>query len=361
MLVPDARRRRLDALVAAISPSAMLTIMRQPDWALDDAERVLALFPNQGLHRRALLVASAHPRAVQYLEQAPILALMVPSPGLNDALWERQARAWIRHKIEPLCEAGAPLKTMIRAVNFAPPLRAISGRALEPTAGPVIARLSRMDPAVLGRIIPAEPKDQRHWLRGLAYCLSRMAQRLPREGLFDWAAERLGQHRAKRGEWMDVYDFATQPDAGFSPAWRWPRAVEEAARWHATLDAEKLLTGLPFTPDTVIDLGPHPDLLDLAGLTFAALRTPRAIVEEGSAMRHCVGTYVKNVVAGHTHIVSVRRNGERLATMELTRNGSVCQLKGRYNAEPALATKKAAMAYSAEVARGIAAWAKAAK
>lgn len=47
------------------------------------------------------------------------------------------------------------------------------------------------------------------------------------------------------------------------------------------------------------------------------------LYREGSAMHHCVGTYRDRVQSGELYIYSMRRDGERVATLAL----------GRYNSE----------------------------
>ena len=54
-------------------------------------------------------------------------------------------------------------------------------------------------------------------------------------------------------------------------------------------------------------------------------------------MHHCIGTYSSRVLAGELYIYSVRRNGERAATLTLFKhNGRVHlqQIRGACNSEP---------------------------
>ena len=58
-------------------------------------------------------------------------------------------------------------------------------------------------------------------------------------------------------------------------------------------------------------------------------------------MHHCVGTYGDRVQRGNLYIYSIRRNGERVATLALGRhNGRVHleQIRGSCNTEPPKAT-----------------------
>lgn len=68
------------------------------------------------------------------------------------------------------------------------------------------------------------------------------------------------------------------------------------------------------------------------------VRLPRSadeIIEEGSKMHHCVGTYVKRVVSGETIILFLRRKSnidKEYVTIEMTNDGRLRQLKCKNNA-----------------------------
>ena len=68
------------------------------------------------------------------------------------------------------------------------------------------------------------------------------------------------------------------------------------------------------------------------------VRLPRSadeIVEEGSKMHHCVGTYIKQVVSGRTIILFLRRKSDidkEYVTIEMTNDGILRQLKCKNNA-----------------------------
>jgi len=68
------------------------------------------------------------------------------------------------------------------------------------------------------------------------------------------------------------------------------------------------------------------------------LTTPQQLLEESTAMQHCVVTYIEDCVDGHSRIFSVRRysNNQRVATVELSVSSGLWvlrQLKGMHNEE----------------------------
>lgn len=300
------------------------------DTGRDDALAATKLFPNMGLYPAVKAFAAAHPRAIQYLEQAPVLALgaMMGGPGVR-----RLNALYIAHKIGPLCEAGAPLKQVMRAFGLSPPLRRLTASSLYPSAGPIIARISGLDPALVGRVIPATGGLQARWLQACSAWVEHFRQRGASDCHFAWAAERLAQGRVRPRDASTVADFIIAGEP-FSLAWQWPRALEEADRWHARLNGQRALGNHVIKPETVIDLGGHPDSVEAGGFTFVALRTVNDLAAEGRALRHCVLSYASQVLQGRSHIISIRKGDKRLATLELDADWTVRQLRGPCNALP---------------------------
>ena len=83
----------------------------------------------------------------------------------------------------------------------------------------------------------------------------------------------------------------------------------------------------------MIDYTPLPLLWEYGGLSFVALQTGKALQAEGAAMHHCVASYWENVAEGKSRVYSIRENGRRVATLEVT--GRLTQYKGSNGALPA--------------------------
>jgi hypothetical protein len=308
----------------------------------EGAAAAIKLFPNQGMHDAAKCFAISHERGIQYLEQAPVLALgaMLGGPSVR-----RTNALYIQHRLVPLCERGAPLKAVLAAFCIPYPLRKLRASALFPSAGQLVLPFRAMDPAVLGRIVPDKPKAQRDWLGALvAWRRQMVMRRQPAETRFAWAAERMALAKVGPKDTGTVADFACSGEP-FNEVWQWPRAEEEADRWHARLSVGQALRNSPVKPETPIDFGPHPDICEHMGFDFVALRTPLSLAEEGAGMRHCVGTYINTVMHGDCSIIAIRRGDARLATMEL-RKGRIHQLKGRANSHPPADVHAAAASYA---------------
>ena len=302
------------------------------------------LFSNQGMRDVARAFVDAHPRAIDYLAQAPVMALSIDQKTMSHRM-----RSWFQLRVTGPCERGESLKQIMAEFHMPYPLRRIAAASCEPKMFQVIAALAKMDPAVLGQIIPEATGPQRQWLRNLRDFNARLRQRGRSSETLAWAAVAMAAARPAKGEAADMADFASSPDATFNTAWRWKRATEEMHRWHSRLTVERALRGSPITPETVMDFGKHPDIASVDGFAFVALRTPLSLAEEGAAMRHCVATYINDVMRGKCSIVSIKRAGDRIATLEL-RGGLINQIKGHCNADVSNETYAAAKAYALSLA-----------
>ena len=60
------------------------------------------------------------------------------------------------------------------------------------------------------------------------------------------------------------------------------------------------------------------------------------LYREGKLMHHCVGTYAGRVRCGASYVFSVRKDNERIATLELIKNGAsvaIGELRGACNSQ----------------------------
>ena len=66
--------------------------------------------------------------------------------------------------------------------------------------------------------------------------------------------------------------------------------------------------------------------------TFEELTSGYELYEEGQALKHCVGSYAGRCVLDHSAIVSMKRNGERVLTLEINPStGQLVQARGLQN------------------------------
>jgi hypothetical protein len=101
-----------------------------------------------------------------------------------------------------------------------------------------------------------------------------------------------------------------------------------SAEWHeavaSNLDGPRLTFPAPWFPAVTIN-----------GLDIIPIDNSADLYREGAALHHCVGTYAGEVKNGTHYVYSIHRDGVRVATAGLIRNGSrarLQQLKGPCNA-----------------------------
>lgn len=107
-------------------------------------------------------------------------------------------------------------------------------------------------------------------------------------------------------------------------------ATDAALAWRASLDL-KLYLGNRVLSDT----WHAPGCID--GYDFLPLRTADEIEDEARAMQNCLRTYGDSIAQGGSRIWTIRKDGARVATMEIARRGPVAtirQIRRARNAMP---------------------------
>lgn len=328
--------------------------------------RAVGLYVNQALHPAATLLAALHPRAVEYLEQAPILAMAATFGGKIE---KKQERAYVAMNFAPLMDRGVKLRDLMATYRVAYQLRAVSGNAIRPGAWPVLKRISELvDPSSIAQAIPADPKKHMFWLNDLtdlwnilerrlqfraelhgpilrwamfAIARAEKGKRFPKDDVYRDLPAR-GPHTATAGE---IADFLIAEHTRFNPRWTWERMIQETRDWHEAIANANLDTVDDGRMDVEIDYGrTFPAEIEVDGFQFHALRSLRALIIEGRTMHHCVSSYYPDVVAGRCRIYSVRKDGKRIATVEFLAfpAARAVQVKGPCNISPGEAVHKAA-------------------
>lgn len=299
--------------------------------------RIEKCFPNQGMRKNAAFIAALHPNAIDYLEQAPVLAMAF---GIKHN--SRADRLYVASRIGGPIARGERLRAVMAAVALPLPLRKLRSTALFPTHRQTIRRLAEFDASTLSQTIPETAGKQREWFYGLGRFYDRCRNRhfTPAEAVLRWVLRHTAIAGASRHEIGDFADFLyANPDAPLE-RWGWERAQLEVALWHDHIALEgKMPPGIK--PDTQIDYSDWPEYADLAGYEFFKLATPSSLIEEGRRMRHCVGSYIADVMNGGTSIFSIRHEMRRVATCQIT-GTRISQIKAFANKVPPRAAEAAA-------------------
>lgn len=297
--------RRLDRFFARYRPCVRALAERHP--RLED----LALsFP-------ALLFALAVPRAGS--DAARGIDLVIAGAKLSEVAACAGVPMWLR-RFQP--EA---LKTVL------PPL----------PDGPLFRRQ-------IANHLPRSMKHAAWWLENVGN-----ATKWADEAVAVWVAREVNHGLAapERQElrlvclwaWYSVHGLVHSPNVPWRADMKLATAREAAEAWRA-----RLLFQLDYGGPVILDMWIQPGTF--GGLTFVPLDSYEAIQEEAAAMRHCLMGYLKNFARQQCRAWSVRRDGERVATVEvrLPSDGHVpyvAQLKAKNNDAASLDVWEAARAW----------------
>jgi PcfJ-like protein len=271
--------------------------IRYADGALDDIASVLC---------------TAHPRAAQYLEQAPALAVATCQKLTSHLTYGEVDRFAAIVGLEPR------LKTVLDAYGMPKQARSLRPDALRLSDRDILKHLYALNPSTSAQVLPGE-RGQRSWLSGCSVWLrTRFPDRLP----LDWIARQLCEDQSRVQQIDQLVDWIERGHGIVHRGLSWTGAMAAVEAWHISLrseaDLRRMLANKALAEryDSTICHAPIPDATDVDDYQFVALRTPRSLRDEGAALRHCVGSYDRQVEAGRSAIVSIRRQGVRIATAE---------------------------------------------
>ncbi|BCP53818.1 hypothetical protein K32_24350 [Kaistia sp. 32K] len=336
--------------------------MTEIDWRDEAFGRARSLMPNQALFSLTSLMARTHPFAIQYLEQAPAIAVFYSWGKLDLSPTERHALA---DRFGDKVRRGLRLKEIMENAGAPLPLRKLRGPVIIPSNFEAILELRKIPPSVLAQSIPTErPLLQLEWLRALrdwqALTRARWDLGTSQGEAWEWGVKAFGRaavngRRELRHHVSTLMDFfARNPDRLHSKL-TFDGALAAADRWHIELGRRRTeaaqLEALGIGFDQLIDYGSLPETIEAGSYTFHALRSAEALFSEGAAMRHCVATYIKDVVFGVSRIYSIRKDRIRVATVEFHESDlfglRMVQLRGPSNASPSREIQAAASAFLA--------------
>ncbi|MFM9829110.1 MAG: PcfJ domain-containing protein [Sphingomonas sp.] len=235
---------------------------------------------------------------------------------------------------------GPRLKDLLASYGTSRPMAKLSATALRLGDRAALEALGRLDASSLSQAIPSD--SQRVWLDGIDKWLRLTPRDKAARKHFNvgWIARHLGADLSRFEQVDALIDFLGKGGGQLNERWGWDSAMRAVEDWHRRLRDDRALVALVRARDaqkafdTVICKSPLPDAASLDGFDFVVLRTARDLRNEGVALHHCVASYARSVKAGDCAVVSVRKDGVNIATLEIDRAGQAVQIKGHCNAKP---------------------------
>ena len=269
--------------------------------------------------------------------------LLFTFPGLSVALVSGHGTPRAREEALQLARSGARLADVALALQLPAWLRWLPPEAFDRPL-PSSLRVQASDPEFGRRIVqlrPSDPRDSSWWLQWViaareacddefavwiaAQRIFESRRRLPFDclvplAMFAWFSRHQDFEAASylNGQWTAKMNIG--------------RAACLTRRW-----LHQVLHDLCFEDGCAASDWARARRVH--GFDFVPLLTSGALIEEGAAMRNCLATYSANVVRGMCRLYSVRRDGERVATLEVRPvRGSglpeIAQLLGPGNSKP---------------------------
>jgi hypothetical protein len=325
--------------------------------AAADADAIRAARRFAFRHRESIYRAAVSRRALQLADTFPILALALYTndyvPRLRDVdfrKWEtKQAEMSVRRSSAArLVERGARLRDVAAAMGVPMALRHI-----RPGVAHLASEVLWQHPELL-RAMPDTMPSSRIWLRVVPWAHDRVGAEFA-----EWTARhaskipgnlsRVGGVLGHIADWVRAgitpevllpWDDPT-PRAGsefivrpFTPSMSLKTVIALSADWHEAVANNLDGPNSAFPP-------PWYPAARLSDYEILPIEDADSLYREGTAMHHCVGTYGEGVQRGYLYIYSIRRNGERVATLALgCHHGQtwVEQIRGPCNSDPPEAT-----------------------
>jgi len=291
--------------------------------------------------------AALNPRAMQIMSVFPALSLAIYAKGLDGA--NRRI-----HNATQLVEAGAPLKKIADLMSVPMAVRKVKPAAADLALSAIGAlRNERLVHAHMPDSLP----QMKLWLR----CIH-LAEGLGPE-FVEWVAKHCHEIGGTPSEVLsflsDLTDWVTACHRASVPPHIFNAIIgEKDVPFHSPRGEQFIVRA--FSPDmslkTVTKLssdwheavannmsGPRFEFPEpwccaggSCGYEIVPIATSADLYREGHALHHCVGTQGHRVQAGEAYFYSIRKDKERVATLELLRDhGGVAigQLRGPCNSQ----------------------------
>jgi hypothetical protein len=278
------------------------------------------------------------PRMMQLTEVFPLLAWQIISKDHAEA--------------KQLVEAGAKLNTIASLMKVP-----MAFRGLKPGAvfyG--LDRLAELQDQLIYATLPTTTPAQRQWLRAvlqsttvggpyvewiarnchLLGCTTMHAIAAHVSDIGDWvrASYIVGVPKHVRQVLRGREPFFGNESFGdehiiraFSPDMSVTTVKDLSSGWHEATALSDPKTNVPLP-------APWRGATTIGDIIVVPLDTAAAIAAEGRAMHHCARTLITNVKSGHSYLYSARESDQRIATIEVSRNGEqifINQMRGFCN------------------------------
>ncbi|MES1199015.1 MAG: hypothetical protein ABUS48_03450 [Pseudomonadota bacterium] len=286
---------------------------------VERAESRLRRFP-KAINARVRHLAARDPRLADLAVTFPALLAALAAPRRGFDAERTIARVLAGASLALLAdEAAVPLWT--RAL----PPEAFEGPVPALPAGPLFKRQ-------IANHLPS-PKKAAAWVKDVAF-----VYRWADEGIALWLARELTQPdlkkpKAPKRRYRPRRRPQLETERRLLVLWAWHSQRPETfahslieTPWRPEIGLDNANNAARVWSENVrlhLDLGDRVvddewfETAEIEGYTFAPLRTAAEVLQEARAMKNCLRTYGSSIAEGWSRVWSMRRDGERVATIEL--------------------------------------------
>lgn len=303
------------------------------------------------------------PRYFQFTESFPMFGLFLSDFNLSSDLSSTD-----RNALKERILAGEKIKTLCQVANFP-----IEFRKIKPQCGSVFLtykdhfkNLQERYSDTFYHLIPKKTMQQYRWLSLMEDTSYRVLTPHLKYDWFHWVAySSLKDHKGKpllnlnihslRSDYQLFYDaFIVEPwglkvdfDGAMKRQEDWHRRERErvlrvqaqrAAAQLFLLERQREEISIKNAELEALLKKPFPEPF-LPGYAnneweIVPLLCKEDLEEEGLKMHHCVGSYTPEAIRGKSYFYSLKKDNERLATLELSPKYKIKQLRGHFNRHP---------------------------
>jgi hypothetical protein len=292
---------------------------KSSDWVSLAIERASRCFSEKRFKIGAAQLATLHPYAIDYIEQAPALVVFILDEG--DV-----------RKFSEACVLKLNLRDMMLRYALPLPLRLISGRALRSDHFAILKHLTAMEPEQLVSCIPRDHRKQKAWLSAVSDW-SRYMDRIFEEPGFhrEWALLNLrsSENLYELALYVKKYNDDFEPYGLYLSLAELKNACQgyrmkgidyhEQAAQENQERARYVPTIFPRWQKT-LDVAPFPAICQIKGFFFTALETFGELEAESHWLKYDLKAYEGRAQRQTSRLFSIKTRRNRVGTLEVGEN-----------------------------------------
>jgi hypothetical protein len=157
------------------------------------------------------------------------------------------------------------------------------------------------------------------------------------------------KHIRNQNEIGDIWDFLRQRDIYDFDNMTWQQLRHNSDEWHEQLIAGRYgyspVLNKEWKKTTIKDFTFQDEGKEW---TITEITSGKLLYDEGKDMHNCVFSYLNRCISGNCMIFSVKERGKKVATLEISREFRLVQVKSKYNGIINEETKKIIISWAEE-------------